>query len=218
MKHYIVLDLEMCRTPSGYSLERFPKNRETIQIGAVLMDEEYNIIDSFDSYVKPEFGMIDGFILSLTGISQREVKNAPILSKVIETFSDWVPDGEVEVVSWSTTDRKQLFDEMKLKKITNAKLERLYDNWIDSQKLYGEKTQNDKPCSLKDALTVCDISTIGNAHNGYCDAYNTALLFKKLMTEPVLQLNELYTEAKQDNIKHLSYSLGDLFSGLCLAQ
>ena len=32
---------------------------EIIEIGAVLLDENYDVIDSYKSYVKPDIGIID---------------------------------------------------------------------------------------------------------------------------------------------------------------
>ena len=47
MSKYVVYDLEMCKVPKGVKREEFGCRQELIQIGAVLLDEEYNTIDSF---------------------------------------------------------------------------------------------------------------------------------------------------------------------------
>ena len=44
---YVVIDLEMCDIPKNYRDQVHPYMKETIQIGAVLLDEGFNICDSF---------------------------------------------------------------------------------------------------------------------------------------------------------------------------
>ena len=44
---YVVLDLEMCRIPKSLMTEEYKWTRETIQIGAVLLDERYNVVKKF---------------------------------------------------------------------------------------------------------------------------------------------------------------------------
>ena len=59
MCKYVVFDLEMCNVP--YSVRKgtgfIPM--ETIQIGAVLVDEKLEIVDEFSTYVSPEKGWIE---------------------------------------------------------------------------------------------------------------------------------------------------------------
>ncbi|MCR5238315.1 MAG: hypothetical protein K6E34_14055 [Lachnospiraceae bacterium] len=54
----------------------------------------------------------------------------------------------------------------------------------------------------------------GNSHDGFYDAYNTAMLFKKLQTEKDFRLNEVYRSAKEEQVVHLGFSMGDILSGL----
>ena len=65
MSKYVVLDLEMCRVPRGAKRENFQAPRELIQIGAVLLDEQYKVADTFMSFVKPQYGWVDDYIKRL---------------------------------------------------------------------------------------------------------------------------------------------------------
>ena len=50
MSKYVVVDMEMCNVPKGLR-DKNPKcKRELIQLGAVMLDESYQIVDSFVSY------------------------------------------------------------------------------------------------------------------------------------------------------------------------
>lgn len=213
MKHYVVLDLEMCMVPKTASCSGYGKANETIQIGAVLLDESFQVINSFDSYVKPEFGRLTYFVHNLTGITQSDLADAAPFAEVLERFVSWIPEGDVEMVSWSLTDKSQLVSEMHGKRIVNARLKELFEHWTDSQELFAQRIGEKRSRSLEEALNLCDVQVNGRAHDGYFDAYNTALLFKKLMTEKELKLNQYYIESKKEETTHLSCTLGDMLKG-----
>lgn len=73
MSKYVVYDLEMCKVPKGEKREEFGSRQELIQIGAVLLDEEFKTIDTFMTYVAPRFGFVDSFIEKLTGITPAKI-------------------------------------------------------------------------------------------------------------------------------------------------
>ena len=213
--NYVVIDLEMCYVPNSKIKRDYRWDMETIQIGAVLVNKDYEIVDKFNSYVKPQEGNINSFIRHLTGISRYLVKNAPSFAEVIESFKEWLPkDEEMRFVSWSMTDRKQLIEESGYKKVDLGAMGDTFEDWIDAQSLFGEKIDSEKSYKLEDALFLSDVYPEGNTHDGLDDAYNTARLFVKMETEPEFELNEMYIEAKKEDVEHLSFAMGDLFAGL----
>ena len=106
MCSYVVLDLEMCKVPRKNRYE-FPHSMETIEIGAVLMNDAYEIIGEFQSYIRPEFGILDSDISKLTHITESNLQNAPNIEQALHTFSEWLPYDSV-FVSWSENDQLQL--------------------------------------------------------------------------------------------------------------
>ena len=214
---YAVIDLEMCMVPKGFRKYGYKYRQETIQIGAVLLDENYEVIDEFNTYVKPEYGWIDDFIEKLTGISQHNVADAPSFEEALEAFLDWLPADDVRCVSWSDSDPKQIIHESFAKGIEDDRLEIIFANWIDCQKTFGQKMDRKKSYSLEEALFISNIAPEGRAHNGLVDAANTATLFAKLETEPDYRLNEWYETARNEEVDHLCFCMGDLFAGIVLA-
>ena len=87
--------------------ESFKLGTEIIQVGATLLDEKYEVLDTFNRYVAPAYGQIDTFIHHLTGIGKIDVKNAQDVEKVFQEFMDWLPESEVRAVSWSRTDENR---------------------------------------------------------------------------------------------------------------
>ena len=73
--NYLVIDLEMCKVPRDYRSKRYKYANETIQIGAVLLDEEFKRIGTLSQFVHPEHSVIDYFIENLTGIKNGQVKH-----------------------------------------------------------------------------------------------------------------------------------------------
>ncbi len=212
MSKHAIVDLEMCK-----SVKQTQKKpiMEIIQIGAVLLNEDNNIIDTFNIYVKPEYGYVDGFIHGLTGINNSDLVNAPMIEEAMEQFMDWLPE-DVICVSWSDTDKHQIKKELKYKNINIAGVDKILEQWQDCQKMFSKKLKEKKAYSLEEALNMCDIEAEGKAHNGYYDARNTATLYTKMETEKDFKINELYKAAKDNKVEGLSYSMGELFAGLKL--
>ena len=91
MSKYVVYDLEMCKVPKGTKREEFGSRQELIQIGAVMLNEEYKTVDTFMTYVAPRFGFVDSFIEKLTGITPANTQDAPstedaLKSQNLKTF------------------------------------------------------------------------------------------------------------------------------------
>ena len=76
-KYAVVLDIEHTCTEDG-SIP--PKDRETIEVGAVLVDcNTLEVVKEYQSFVKPIIHpVISQFCADLTGIQQAELDNSPI--------------------------------------------------------------------------------------------------------------------------------------------
>lgn len=213
MGYYIVVDFEMCRVPRSKRKLRFKWSNETIQIGAVMVNEKFEIIDEFNTYVQPEYGCLDWYISDLTGICTKELKGAPKMDKAVEQFIDWIPENSV-VVSWSDNDLHQMRHEVEAKNISNERLEGIFANWLDCQKMFSDRFLDNKICKLSEALIAADIIPEGRVHNGLADAHNTAKLFAKMMSTSEMKLNDYYESALSMQEETLSFSLADLLGRL----
>ena len=188
---FAVMDMEMCNVPRDKRCEAYWWKNEIIQIGAVLMNEDYEIVDEFMTYVAPEFGEIDDFIEHLTGISPKDVEGAPCAAEALAAFTAWLP-ADAEVVSWSESDPIQIERELYAKEIDLPKLDDYLDNWLDCQAMFGERMLSRKNYKLSEALNIAGISFESGEHDALVDARNTAMLFAKLEREGELQLASAY--------------------------
>lgn len=191
MSTYVVFDLEMCNVPKGKAREQFPFGKELIQIGAVAMNDSFKIIDSFCTYVKPEFGGIDSYIRHLTGITRGNVANAPTSEMALKAFYDWLPNDAV-LVTWSENDVMQIKKEIELKSIDIPEIYNYLDESIDCQNVFSKKMSTESLFKLSEALSISNIDYDEGFHNALTDAKNTALLFAKTQQEEVLILSPYY--------------------------
>ena len=212
---YVVLDLEMCGVPKARRRKEYHWATEIIEIGAVLLDENYDVIDSYKSYVKPDIGIIDTNIEMLTGIRKNMVQNAPGIRKVLENFAGWFPD-DVQFVTWSENDEIQIKREIEAKHLEFEGKDKYYGEWYDCQKTFSEIMNDTKPYKLEEALNLSDVDYDIHLHDGLVDAANTALLFKKRKTEKEYKFNTYYIESKKEP-EMLTSTLGELFGGIKLA-
>lgn len=216
--NYLVIDLEMCKVPKHYRSKKYKYANEIIQVGAVLLDEEYEVIGKINQYVHPEYGVIDHFISNLTGIQNSQVKHAPCLKDVLIHMVNWLGEREYKVYAWSDSDYSQLQHEIVSKEIVDEKIENFMkaERWIDYQEEFGMRFEFSRAISLEEALMYCDIDVDGRLHDGLDDAANTAKLIKTLELNPDFILSQYDIDYKTDP-EPLSFSMGNLFAGLNLS-
>ena len=212
--NYLVIDLEMCKVPRDYRSKRYKYANETIQIGAVLLDEEFKRIGTLSQFVHPEHGVIDYFIENLTGIKNGQVKHAPRLQEALLHMLNWIGDREYKVYAWSGSDRAQILHEIKAKNIVDEKVASFMEEsrWVDYQDIFMKRYEMSRKMSLEEALGRADIDPEGRFHDGLNDAVNTGLLIEKLELNSDYQL--VSYEMPEKPSEHLSSSLGELFVGM----
>ena len=213
MKH-IILDLEMNNVSSKSAAKKICK-METIEIGAVMLDDNFQEISSFKSYIKPEYNdCIVKKITQLTGITDEMVAFAPVFEKALKSFTEWcISQGDDIIIhAWSDSDYRQIKKEMLLKEYEIADYETkiLAEEWLDFQKEFDLHMGFMHMLSLKNALNMAGIEFSGTEHDALDDARNTAELFRafkdKDIFEKTLRKIKEYMEPKT-----LSSSIGDMF-------
>ena len=214
--NYLVIDLEMCKVPRDYRSKRYKYANETIQIGAVLLDEEFKRIGTLSQFVHPEHGVIDYFIENLTGIKNGQVKHAPRLQEALLHMLNWIGDREYKVYAWSGSDRAQILHEIKAKNIVDEKIASFMEEsrWVDYQDIFMKRYERSRKMSLEEALGRANIDPKGKFHDGMDDAVNTGLLIEKLEMNPDYQL--ISYEMPEKPSEHIGSTLGELFAGLNL--
>lgn len=211
---YIVVDLEMNHAGKK-NRKQCGINMEVIEIGAVLLDENFAEISSFRTYVKPQLcSRIQPNISALTGISDEMVMNAPYFKEAFKMFTDWClgTGTEFTIYSWSTSDYQQIAKEIQLKNYEPEERERVITDipWQDFQQVFDEHLGFERQISLSMALDMAGLSFSGREHDALYDARNTAALFSvfhdpDLFEKTLKKIKDAMTPSPLEN------SLGSMF-------
>ena len=208
----IFVDLEMSPIPRQFAAEKEICQLETIEIGAVILDEEGNEIDFFKEYVKPAYAEeIPRHIVELTGIRYSTVQQAASFREVLHHFVQWCGEMDYTIYSWSGNDLLQILQETALKGIEETpELLYMYHHWKDFQEEYCGLFPMDHVMSLEKAVNYCGLDFNGRAHDGLNDARTTADLFRAVHDEKTF---EEFRRKVLDCFKpkSISNTLSDLF-------
>lgn len=173
----IFIDLEFCGIGKQNEEVRKITPFEIIEIGAVKLNENNEIVDEYDSYIHPLYGSIEKEISELTHITNEDVAQARPFVEVMAEFLDWIGEEETTVYSWSMSDHSQLEKECRLKSCYNHRVENLLMHWIDFQKVFGSLIGIEQSIALDKALTGAGLKFDGMQHRANSDAINTAKLY-----------------------------------------
>lgn len=173
-RQFIIYDLEATcwRSPK-------PRQVEIIEIGAVKVNENLEVIDEYCAFIRPLLHpRIDKFCTKLTSITQDDVEDAPHFNIVIKEFEEWmgVGDTRTALFSWGEFDRRQF--------LKDANLHELELEWIRYwaclQKHYSKFKGADHQIGLKNALKLEGLEFDGVQHRAIEDARNMANLFQRV--------------------------------------
>lgn len=173
---YIVMDLEAtCDENRDSGLVK-----EIIEIGAVKVDEKGNILDSYDSFVRPSFSTtLTPFCTQLTSITQEQVDSARYLPDVVDEFKAWagIDNNDYVLCSWGDYDRKQLIRDLSMRGINYNWVNRHFN--IKAQ--YAAIHNMPRECGTVKALRKEGLSFDGTHHRGGDDAANIAKILIKYL-------------------------------------
>ena len=133
---HVFVDYEMNEIPRDKKAQWEICKREIIEIGAVMLDEQGEIMSEYSQYVKPQFGSITQYYTRLTGITNEMVQDSPFFQEAMEQFYDWLGESPVTMYSWSDSDSNQLRREATLKSMMDLRMTSLLENWVDFQKRF----------------------------------------------------------------------------------
>ncbi len=172
-KMLLVIDLEA-------TCDKFDKlplhEMEIIEIGAVWATTDGHIVDTFDSFVRPTVHtQLTPFCRQLTGISQSDVDEAPLLAQIIGPFSAFVNRQNAEMKVWSSWgdyDRKQW--------LQDCARQHIHDPLAGFQHINLKKrfahSRNIKQVGMAKALEIVGLTLEGQHHRALPDAKNIARL------------------------------------------
>lgn len=203
-KRYVCIDLEMTEFQSGQRSCIPGANGEVIQFGAVMLDENYNMISKFSSYVKLVFSFVTPHIQELTGITNKNLEGADDFLTVFDKFSYWRGEGDITTFCWSKADHNQLWCELEAKGRHRYDLFACLKDFVDLQKIFGKLVSSRVSVSLESAMRLLQMDYKGQVHTAYSDSFNTARILHKLFCTESLDFDFDYINPKEkkDNTEY----------------
>lgn len=186
---YIVLDLEWNGSPKGKSKENKKIPFEIIEIGAIKLDENLQIIDQFCEVIKPVvYKEINHIIKKITSFSNLELNEGNSFNEVIARFINWCGE-DYRFCTWGSMDLYELQRNMAFHKVKNTLEKPLF--YYDIQKMYSIEFDDGKSRgALKDVTESLLIKGEIEFHRALSDAFYTAEVIKKIDFE---RLKERYS-------------------------
>ena len=202
-KRYVCIDIEMSELTASQKQMVSGLRNEVIQIGAVMLDENYNMISEFNSYVKPCYSSVTPLIHELTGITNEKLEKADDFITAFDKYNYWLRDAEITTFCWSKSDFTQLWNELELKVKHRTDLFVPLKNFVDLQQIYCDQIGAEIPVSLEAALKFLQLDYQGQIHTANCDAFNTARILHKIFCTKGLKPSiEYISSTKAPRIKN----------------
>lgn len=180
MKNYnefVVFDLEATCEDRNINPEFI---NEIIEIGAVKLNINGDVVDTFSVFAKPYNNVIlTEFCKQLTTIKQSDIDNADNLDDVLIDFYEW--SYGCKLISWGGYDMRQISRDVVRQDIENEiDIQDMIDRHLDFKRWYA-KEKSIKPCGMSAALKIENLKLIGTHHRGIDDAKNIATIVKRYL-------------------------------------
>lgn len=182
--NYISLDLEFNSAfdfSSGRQAAPNPAcHHEIIQIGAVKMDSEKNIKNTFNAYIKPRiYPRLNPFIAEVINMKTEDFRNAGSFKNNFLRFKKFLGNEDIIFIVWGGSDIPILYENISCYNLTD---EPVIIKYIDIQPMVSKLcgAPSSQQISLKKAIEVLEIETDEHYHNALYDAYYTAKIFRRI--------------------------------------
>ncbi len=172
--NHIVLDLEWNQAshPARTLTSPLKLNGEIVQIGAVKLNEAFEIIDTLKLTVRPKFyKKMHHKVKEITGITAADLASGLPFPEAMERFFAWAADAK-EIFTWGPDDGGVLRDNCIVFGIDPARLA----PFCNLQLIFDDQiTRENRQFSLSFALSTVG-ETLLDAHDALNDAVGTAKL------------------------------------------
>lgn len=202
--NYIVFDLEFNQQhPDDISGDNIkpPLLFEIIQIGAIKLNNKFQVIDSFNYFIKPNlYTKLHPYVENLTKINIDTLNESLDFKTVYNKFIKFIGDGDYTLVVWGDSDINELFKNIEFNSLSFSSISKKYiDIQSDATKLF--KLPKGQKVGLKKAVEMLNINIEGDFHDAYYDAHYTCEVFKSIFNKNIKPKKYIKPSAKRDKVK-----------------
>ena len=207
--NYVVFDLEWNQSPYGKAYSNPLMPFEIIEIGAVLLNDNFEVTDTFHRLIRPAvYHWIHNSIRDVTHLNYRDLQKGVPFPQAVTEFLDWC-DYEYLFCTWGNQDVMELQRNMKYYGLLHLMPSPvIYSN---VQELFGMQYDGAPTCrSLEYAIDYLNIPSDMDFHRAINDAMFTAkvlsnISFDLISTQPTLDVYQ-HPQSKKEEI-HLDFPL-----------
>lgn len=180
---YIVFDLEWNQGYASKEESERPLPFEIIEIGAVKLDEDFKIIDSFHRIIKPVvYPELFKYTKELISLTEKELADGTDFITACKEFLRWCRKGDrnYSFATWGSLDLLELQRNMAFYQIYNGFSRPLY--YYDVQYLFNifTETYDETVFSLENAIKYLDLNEDKAFHSAISDAEYTAEILQSI--------------------------------------
>lgn len=185
--NYIIFDLEWNQCPYGTEYENPRIPFEIIEIGAVKLNDSFEIVNEFNSLIKPRvYKHLHNHIRQMLNYDEIILRNGKPFEVVCKDFQEWCGTDYI-FGTWGTSDLTQLQKNMDYYYMNNISEPFPY---YDIQAIFGEYYPELGACKLEKAVSEMGLPIDGCYHTAINDARYTAQVFQRLSKK---NLKDQYT-------------------------
>lgn len=201
--NYIVFDLEWNQSNTGKEKEVKEIPFEIIEIGAVKLNDRFELKDKFHRLIKPQiYHEMHQITENLIHISIEELENEKYFPEVAEEFLDWCGE-DCMFCTWGPLDLTELQKNMRfygMESLSGGPLK-----FYDVQKLFSIGYEDRKSRrTLEYAIDFLEIEKDIPFHRAFSDAYYTAKVLARIDISVLSNYSfDIFTvpKTKKDEIK-----------------
>ncbi len=105
---YVIMDLEW---NNSYNKIHKCFVNEILEIGAVMVNEELEVIDTFSVIIRSQLiKKLSGRVKNLTHITNEDMSSGVSFQRAVSDFSKWIGDRGCVFMSWGNSDIRVLYD------------------------------------------------------------------------------------------------------------
>lgn len=181
---FIIMDLEWNNT---YSRKKKGFFNEIIEIGAVMLNEDFKEIDTYSQVIRSQVGKkLRSSVKRLTNITNEDVRSGELFTKTFSDFRKWLGRDENTFFTWGDSDLRVLTDNFKY--LNGIDTIPFIDNYCDLQKCYqkisGSGQQNQKGLHIAAEELGIDADKY-NFHRALDDSLLTAEILRRIYSKSV---------------------------------
>ncbi len=184
---YIVFDLEWNQCPYGKDREEPQLPFEIIEIGAVKLNQEKEVIDEYHQLIKPMvYDKLHFHTKEMLSVTMKELRQGVMFPEAVGDFLEWCGDKPM-FCTWGSLDLIELQRNLKFYDLLELLPGPIY--YYDVQKLFSleYKEAGDRK-SLSHAVEYLEIPEEGTFHRALEDARYTAKVLE-LIPDLVIRAN-----------------------------